>query len=167
MCARIIMSDWKAYLICNDGATYVGVSPDPVRRLRQHNGEICGGAKYTTGRGPGWKHACIVSGFRAGREAMQFEWAWKHVPPRGAGGLRNRLSKLGALLEKERWTSNAPMASEVPLTISLADEAWPVDWDPPPHVRVRRAGEHVVIAEPILTGVQQPIDAVDDEDSVV
>ena len=60
------MSDkkWVFYIIHNRGATYAGVSPDPVRRLRQHNGEIVGGAKYTTGKGPGWEHICLVRGFR-------------------------------------------------------------------------------------------------------
>jgi predicted GIY-YIG superfamily endonuclease len=111
------MSNWKCYLIENRGFTYVGVSPDPVRRLRQHNGEIAGGAKYTTSKGAGWTHVCIVDGFRTKIEAMQFEWAVKHVPPRNAGGLFNRIKKLYTVLSKERWTSNAPPASEVPLMI--------------------------------------------------
>ena len=58
------MSDWQLYIIENKGCTYVGVSPDPVRRLRQHNGEIKGGAKYTTSKGPGWEHICLISGFQ-------------------------------------------------------------------------------------------------------
>ena len=111
------MGDWVFYIIRNGRSTYAGISPDPVRRLRQHNGEIRGGAKYTTGRGPGWNHVCLVRGFRDKIEAMQFEWAVKHVPPRDAGGIENRLRKLNTVLCKERWTSNAPLASEVPLTV--------------------------------------------------
>ena len=78
------MSDkkWYFYLIYNNNFTYAGVSPEPTRRLRQHNGEICGGAKYTTSKGPGWKHLCIVSGFQDKIQSMQFEWAVKHVPPK-------------------------------------------------------------------------------------
>lgn len=109
--------DWKCYLIENRGATYVGVSPDPTRRLRQHNGEISGGAKYTTSKGAGWSHVCIVEGFRTKREALQFEWAVKHVAPRNAGGLSNRIKKLLTVCAREKWTSNAPPASETTLVI--------------------------------------------------
>jgi len=38
---------WSFYIIQNKGSTYAGVSPDPVKRLRKHNGELSGGAKYT------------------------------------------------------------------------------------------------------------------------
>ena len=84
------MSDknWVFYIIHNRGATYAGVSPDPVRRLRQHNGEIVGGAKYTTGKGAGWEHICLVSGFQDKIQSMQFEWAVKHVAPRKGAGWR-------------------------------------------------------------------------------
>ena len=108
---------WIFYIIENRGYTYAGVSPDPLRRLRQHNGELKGGAKYTTGKGPGWTHVCLVEGFRTKIEAMQFEWAVKHVPPRNAGGIVNRIKKLYLTCAKERWTSNAPDARDVPLAI--------------------------------------------------
>ena len=61
---------WSFYIIFNKNSTYAGVSPDPVRRLRQHNGEIKGGAKYTTSKGEGWKHFCLVSGFQDKIQAM-------------------------------------------------------------------------------------------------
>ena len=108
---------WMFYLIENKGCTYAGVSPNPTRRLRQHNGEIVGGAKYTTGKGPGWTHLCLVGGFRNKIEAMQFEWAVKHVPPRIAGGVINRIKKMYIVCSKEKWTSKAPPAREIPLKI--------------------------------------------------
>ena len=111
------MSDWQLYIIENKGYTYVGVSPDPVRRLRQHNGEIKGGAKYTTSKGPGWNHICLISGFQDKIQAMQFEWAVKHVHPRNAGGIINRLKKLCVVLNREKWTSKAPFSNTVPLTL--------------------------------------------------
>tara|TARA_B100001094_G_C17987891_1_gene698605 strand:+ start:88 stop:486 length:399 start_codon:yes stop_codon:yes gene_type:complete len=111
------MDEWSCYIINNNGYTYVGVSNDVHKRLRAHNGEISGGAKYTTGKGPGWEHICIIHGFPSKIESMQFEWALKHVPPRNAGGIANRITKLIFLLNKERWTSKAPLANSMPLKI--------------------------------------------------
>ena len=110
---------WSFYIIMHSicGATYAGVSPDPVKRLRKHNGEISGGAKYTLGKGSGWHHICLIHGFHTKIQALQFEWAVKHVPPRNAGGLQNRLIKLYIVLNKTNWTSKSPEASSVPLTI--------------------------------------------------
>ena len=109
--------EWVFYIIQNKQFTYAGVSPDPVKRLRKHNGEICGGAKYTASKGPGWKHVCIVSGFQNKIQSMQFEWAVKHAPPRNVGGIKSRMKKLNDVMQKERWTSKSPLASEVPLTV--------------------------------------------------
>ena len=113
---------WTFYILSHfSGATYAGVSPDPHRRLRQHNGEIKGGAKYTTSKGGGWKHVCFVNGFRNKQEVLQFEWAVKHHPPRSRGGLQIRIQKLIAILNKIQWTSNAPPACDVPLRIDILD----------------------------------------------
>ena len=108
---------WVFYIIHNKGCTYAGVSPDPVKRLRKHNGEINGGAKYTLSKGPGWEHVCLISGFQTKIQALQFEWASKHVPPRDAGGLINRVKKLYILLNKSQWTSKSPLAKTVPLRV--------------------------------------------------
>jgi predicted GIY-YIG superfamily endonuclease len=108
---------WVFYIIQNRGCTYAGVSPDPVKRLRKHNGEIGGGAKYTLSKGPGWTHVCLVHGFQTKIQALQFEWAVKHVPPRNEGGLINRLKKLYTVLHKANWTSKSPNASGVPLLL--------------------------------------------------
>jgi len=95
-----------------------------VKRLRAHNGEIKGGAKYTTSKGSGWKHICIISGFPTKIESMQFEWALKHVPPRNTGGISNRIKKLFVLCNKEQWTSNSPLAETMPLTIEWINSSY-------------------------------------------
>jgi putative endonuclease len=44
---------WQVYLLrCADGSLYAGVARDLERRVRQHNGELVGGARYTRGRRP-------------------------------------------------------------------------------------------------------------------
>ncbi len=50
---EILQNDWQVYLLrCADNTLYCGITNDLSRRLRQHNGEINGGAKYTQGRRP-------------------------------------------------------------------------------------------------------------------
>jgi len=108
---------WVFYLIYNENNTYAGVSNNYERRLRQHNQEIKGGAKYTTSKSPNWKHICIIEGFQDKIQAMQFEWAIKHVHPRNAGGIENRIKKLETTLWKEKWTSKSPLSKDIPLVI--------------------------------------------------
>ena len=44
---------WYVYLLrCSDDTLYTGITTDLVRRLRQHNGELAGGAKYTRAKRP-------------------------------------------------------------------------------------------------------------------
>ena len=45
--------DWFVYLLrCSDGTLYCGIATNLTKRLRQHNGELVGGAKYTKVRQP-------------------------------------------------------------------------------------------------------------------
>jgi putative endonuclease len=47
------MQVYFVYILeCSDGSFYTGITTDIKRRLRQHNGEIVGGAKYTLARKP-------------------------------------------------------------------------------------------------------------------
>lgn len=74
------------YILYNDinNLTYNGYTNNLVRRLRQHNGEIKGGARFTTrqlSKGVVWKYLCIVASSDASFDkikALQLEWHIKY-----------------------------------------------------------------------------------------
>jgi putative endonuclease len=48
-----VVDDWSVYILrCADGSLYTGVAKDLDKRLRQHNGQLVGGPRYTSGRRP-------------------------------------------------------------------------------------------------------------------
>lgn len=80
--------------------TYIGATVDLERRLRQHNGELKGGARRTSARPGGWYRVCYVSGFKTWQEALQFEWRWKFFSrSRVAGKVGGPLEQRQAALE--------------------------------------------------------------------
>ena len=84
--------------------TYIGATVDHHRRIRQHNGVIKGGAKYTSKYRP-WDAKILVKGFGTWKEALQFEWRWKHVrhPRKGITPLERRKRCLERLLTWKPW----------------------------------------------------------------
>lgn len=45
--------NWSVYLLeCADNTLYCGITTNLKKRVRQHNGELVGGAKYTKIRQP-------------------------------------------------------------------------------------------------------------------
>lgn len=71
------------YILYNElnNLTYNGYTNNLQRRIRQHNGEIKGGAKYTTRRKVGWKYLAYVTvedpAFTQKR-ALSWEWHCKY-----------------------------------------------------------------------------------------
>ena len=113
--------------------TYVGKTNNLERRLKQHNGELGGGAKATKNGQP-WKRVCYITGFFTEVQALQFEWAFKNATLKCKNTnkkhtvvvLSKRLNGLLFLLHKPKYTSNCDMLStQIPLTVAwtgLTDE---------------------------------------------
>jgi predicted GIY-YIG superfamily endonuclease len=116
---------YYCYWIVSGRSSYIGATVDPKKRLRQHCGQQVGGARRT--RGKLWTYKCVISGFRTWREALMFEWSFKHHS-RHCRGIESRQLALEELMQKERWTSNSPLASEVPLTYQYS----PTEYGMPP-----------------------------------
>ena len=100
-------------LLSTNNNTYVGATIDVNRRLRQHNGEIKGGAKATTSklsRGETWRRVCYISEFPDWPSALQFEWRWKQLSRKikiRISPLQKRMQALNELLSLEKSTLKA------------------------------------------------------------
>ena len=106
-------------LMCTDNATYVGATVDLKRRLRQHNGEIKGGAHATTSKvkkGKTWKRVCHVSGFPDWTATLQFEWRWKQIT--------RKLDKKLFPLERRMKALHQLLCLEQPTTKSIKYTEW-------------------------------------------
>lgn len=83
------MSVWWVYVIQSEeprfskrtgkalpGFHYVGSTTDPARRLRQHNGELVGGGRYTSKHRP-WAPRALYGPYANRSEAFKAEMALK------------------------------------------------------------------------------------------
>ena len=53
LCIYISKKKWLIYILeCRDGSLYCGITNNIEKRLKQHKGEIKGGAKYTHSHWP-------------------------------------------------------------------------------------------------------------------
>ena len=95
---------WYVYLLATTlepTKTYVGATIDVNRRLKQHNGELSGGAVATSREPGGWYRVCYVSGFESKREALRFEWWWKRRSAKLNGKpLERRQAALEAMISE-------------------------------------------------------------------
>lgn len=68
------------YVLWNEikSHTYAGYTVDPIRRLRQHNGELVGGAKATSMQKGGWSFMFLIKcDTWTKQQALSFEWYLK------------------------------------------------------------------------------------------
>jgi len=125
---------WYCYILRNRNPryahlTYNGSTNNLRRRLRQHNEEISGGARYTHGRGGGWEYYALVAGFPDHKNALSCEWRIKHSngkpgkrPPEHCG-VSGRIVALNTILSLEKWTKQCTHDNrDHPLTLYLADD---------------------------------------------
>ncbi len=104
------------YLLCTPGGkqTYVGATLDPDRRLKQHNGEMAGGAKATAikvKQGISWDRVCYIENIPTWQAALQIEWRWKQLGRTQFKHIKDpverRLHSLKKLLSLDRPTTKA------------------------------------------------------------
>ena len=97
------------YIIYNrEGRTYNGYTVNLKRRLRQHNGEIKGGARATRGKGP-WSFLVVLTSpwWGSTSTAMQHEWSIKYPTrrrprPKEFNGVLGRIHSLSAVFKHMR-----------------------------------------------------------------
>lgn len=123
------MVNYFVYLLeSTNHSTYVGATVNLDHRLRQHNGEIKGGARATSMKvknGETWRRVCYVEGFPSWSECLKFEWAWKFYSRKLSiklFPLERRKQALKTLLSREKSTSKAIPYSEWAQSINVVWE---------------------------------------------
>jgi predicted GIY-YIG superfamily endonuclease len=129
-----VEKEYICYIIVshNSNKTYVGITNNFEKRLRQHNGELVGGAKYTHDGRP-WRLAAMIKGFQEHKQVLQFEWALKYetksinkyryektiygTTKKIISPLYRRGLALMKLIKKDKWTSLSIESSYIPLKI--------------------------------------------------
>jgi predicted GIY-YIG superfamily endonuclease len=114
------MKQYFVYLLeSTNHNTYVGATVDLDHRLRQHNGELKGGARATTmkvKKGETWKRVCHIEGFPSWSEALKFEWAWKFYS--------RKLSKTLFPLDRRKKALETVLSLEKPTSKAIPYNEW-------------------------------------------
>jgi predicted GIY-YIG superfamily endonuclease len=121
---------YTVYLLKSEvsNRTYVGYTVNLKKRIRQHNGEIKGGAKKTQKYRP-WKLVAWVTGFPYERTALQYEFCVQRTKKyRRTSGVKNKLFIMKMLLHQEKICSTAPLNSEMKLAIFFKDISYWKIW---------------------------------------
>lgn len=101
--SKTSMTSHFCYIIINESKknTYVGYTVKPDRRIRQHNGEIKGGAKYTSRHGPNWSFVALITSNCASFDnhlALSLEWHMKPHRKKMKTNVENRVALLAKAL---------------------------------------------------------------------
>ena len=138
------------YILCSENEnfinhTYNGYTNNLQRRIRQHNGDIKGGAKSTHNKGP-WRYYCIITGFEDNIEALQMEWKLRTIKGRRRPSKYNkpigRIKGLNCILQNEYFTSNSKrLICDMELTIYLHIDYHIYLTDVPDNIKVKSLSE--------------------------
>ena len=110
--------DYFVYLIRNKfNYIYIGCTNNLIRRKRQHNRELKGGAKATL-RGAGtWRYVCFIAGLSK-TQALQLEWKLKRRLKKYIyKNYKKQIEQLFFTLKLKRFTKKAINSNELLLTI--------------------------------------------------
>ena len=114
------MSTHHCYILVNpNDKTYNGYTCNLPRRIRQHNCEIKGGARCTSGKGP-WDYLVIIASSSEAftmQRALSLEWHIKYPTnkrprPKQYNGALGRLASLDLVLAN-------PKFSDIRFTLSI------------------------------------------------
>jgi structure-specific endonuclease subunit SLX1 len=96
-----LVSDHVCYILKSRDydKIYIGYTVNFARRLRQHNGELVGGAKKTNQHRP-WYTICIIYGFMELSSALRFEFRLQHVGRSRGDKVAFILSKLAEIIAR-------------------------------------------------------------------
>lgn len=113
-------------------AFYIGSTPHPARRLRQHNGHLKQGAFRTARRGrQPWAMIAIVHSFPSRVAALQFEHALQHPgTSRHFGGVGDRATDHGAAKPGKRNTKAGPCVGYAASSLAAAPNTHFTDLSP-------------------------------------
>ena len=102
------------YNTCNN-KTYLGITNNSERRIRQHNGELKGGAKYTRAfKGIGcWKYYLKISNLDKS-QALSIERTAKNLRKRAKGktSIEKRLDVLLPVVQKYQYANIVKLVNE-------------------------------------------------------
>ncbi len=141
---------WYCYIIKSKdphhpNKSYNGSTNNIIKRLRQHNGEITGGA-FRTKIGRPWEYFAVLKGLSDHINALSCEWRIrypdnKRKKEKKYKGIKGRIVGLNEILQLEKWTNpctilNKDMNLELWITKDFEDLLNIDDLPPNIHVNV-------------------------------